>query len=455
MRYVAPLVSWAVSIGLVLVMVNLGRRRAVLLVSEDRLRVEESRPFLRTRRGEWERGQLFAICAGPTLARSHFLELEIYPRGEPPFKLLYTGPAIELEWLADALRRGLGLGTRPAPSGVVRAAFTGSPSPAVPPRDSGQARLADWIGAAFVGIVCLAIVWNVLNGGGWLDHLGWPWPSVLLWAGGNAVVGLAGVALYRAHRRHQVRRLAEASRSMNLAFRPEASREDLGDFFYLRLFRRWSSTRNRMTGIVERIPVDMADYLFSSDYGRVTVLLLPAPASGLPPFELRPRGPIARFFGVGLADDTRTTARPYQGQPRHVRQCVERFRLRYDLRSYYPSEHLEAAAAQAVAAASWAALMGRGQADNILGADRAGAELAIRELFDLQLLHFFADRPGWCSESDGTHLALWRPYGTIRAAQRPRFVAEALEVHRALARAAARAIPKPRQAAQETENRQA
>jgi hypothetical protein len=210
-----------------------------------------------------------------------------------------------------------------------------------------------------------------------------------------------------------------------------------------------------MTGIVDRIPADMSDYQFSGDYGRVTVLLLPAAESGLPPFELRPRGPIARFFGVGLADDTRTTAKPYKGQPRHVRQCIERFRLLYDLRRYFPSDHIEAAADWAAAAAAWAALMGRGHADNILGADRAGAELAIRELVDLQLLHFFADHPGWCIESDGTHLALWRPSGTIRAGQRPRFVAEALEVYRALARAAARATPKPRQAAQETENSQA
>src|SRR5262249_25420763 len=146
--------------------------------------------------------------------------------------------------------------------------------------------------------------------------------------------GFGGVALYRANRRRQVRRLAEASRSMNLAFQPEASREDLGDFFYLRLFRRWSSARNRMTGIVDRIPVDMSDYLSSGGYVRVTCLLVPAPESGLPPFELRPRGPGARFFGVGLADDTSTTARPCEGQPRHVRQCIERFRLRYALRRY-------------------------------------------------------------------------------------------------------------------------
>jgi hypothetical protein len=184
-------------------------------------------------------------------------------------------------------------------------------------------------------------------------------------------------------------------------------------------------------------------------------MLLPAPESGLPPVELRPRGPIDRFFGVGLADDTGTTAKPHKGQPRRVRECIERFRIRYDLHRYCLSDRFEEAAAWAAAAAAWAALRGRGHADNVLGADRAGAELAIRGLFDLQLLHFFADHPGWCVESDGTNLALWRPNRTIRAARRARFVAEVLEVYRALARAGALVAPRPSQGVQETENRQA
>src|SRR5262245_55940350 len=52
-RYMAPLSCWVISVGLVLVMVNLGRRRAALTVSRDRLCVEEIRPFLRTKRGSW------------------------------------------------------------------------------------------------------------------------------------------------------------------------------------------------------------------------------------------------------------------------------------------------------------------------------------------------------------------------------------------------------------------
>jgi hypothetical protein len=271
---------------------------------------------------------------------------------------------------------------------------------------------------------------------------------------------------------------------MNLALQPVASREDLGDFFYLRLFRHWVSASNRMTGIVDGVPVDMADYAFTQTGRgppyRQTVLLLPAPEGGLPPFELRPRGHLDRFFGLGLNDTTGTTVRPYKGQAPLIRKCTEHFRLRYDLRGYYSSDHLEEAAnwaaLKAEGAVLWSLLkatlpgfcqrnsrkakarghyQGTVQADNGLEPNRAGAEAETRRLFNLDLLHFFADHTGWCMESDGTHLALWRPYRTTRAAKRARFVAEALEVYRALARAGALAAPKRSQAVPETENRQA
>jgi hypothetical protein len=459
-RYLAPLVCWLISIGLVLLMVNFGRRRAVLTVSEDRLGVEESRPFCRTRRGGWERAQLFAICAGPT--RGDFRKLEIYPRGEPLFTLLYTGPAMELEWLAGVLRQGLRLGATPTLPREIREGVTSGPLPAVSPPDSD--RRGDWFGAAFVGMVCVTILWNVFNARGFLDHLGLPWSNVFLCAAGGAAIGIGCAALYRADRQHQVRRLVELGRSMNLAFQPVASREALGDFFYLRLFRHWLSASNRMTGIIDGVPVDMLDCTFASHH-RQTVLLLPAPERGLMPFDLRPRDYCEKAFGVGLADETGTTVKPCNGQPRRVRECIERFRLRYDLRRYYLSEHFEDAADWAALTSgvrslrlmiageettAWAALKGRGHADSGLGPDRAGTEEDIRQFFNLDLLDFFARHPGWRIESDGPHLALWRPYRTIRAARRPRFVAEALEVYRALARAAAMMAPGPSQAVQET-----
>jgi hypothetical protein len=39
---------------------------------------------------------------------------------------------------------------------------------------------------------------------------------------------------------------------------------------------------------------------------------------------------------------------------------------------------------------------------------------------------------GWHIECDGRHLALWRSRGFVRAAHRPRLVADALEIYRLL-----------------------
>ncbi|HEV3082306.1 MAG TPA: hypothetical protein VGY66_21155, partial [Gemmataceae bacterium] len=90
-------------------MIHARRRRVVLTVSGSRLRIEEYRPFLQIRQCEWQREQLFAICPGPDS------KLLIFPRGRAPFSLGYTGPGLELEWLADTLRRGLQLGAEPPP----------------------------------------------------------------------------------------------------------------------------------------------------------------------------------------------------------------------------------------------------------------------------------------------------------------------------------------------------
>jgi len=43
----------------------------------------------------------------------------------------------------------------------------------------------------------------------------------------------------------------------------------------------------------------------------------------------------------------------------------------------------------------------------------------------------------YLNRSDGAHLALWRPRRLSRAAQRAGFVADALQIYRALARTAA------------------
>jgi hypothetical protein len=378
--------------------------------------------------------------------------------------LLYTGPAVELEWLAGVLRQGLGLSIPGAPAGAGIGAVARGPLPAARRHDAAEPRQGLWLFAALLGAVCGDVAWIAFHVRDLMAGPVWLLFYIVPWVASGAALGIGCAALYRAHQWREVRRLGAVSRPMNLALQPVASREDLGDFFYLRLFRHWSSARNRLTGIIDGVPVDMLDCTIRSH--SETVLLLPTPEWGVLPFDLRPRDYLEMFFGVGLADETGTMVKPEKGQPRRVRECIERFRLQYEVRRYYLSEHFEEAADWAALKSSIGALFrsalrpkhfeeaaasaALNNADSGLGPDRAGTEEDIRQFFNLDLLVFFADHPGWHIETDGQHLALWRPYRTIRAARRPCFVAEALKVYRALARAAAIMAPRSSQAVQET-----
>jgi hypothetical protein len=449
-RYVPPVLVSLVSILLVLAMVNRGWRRAVVAVVGGKLRVEGAQPFFGTKRGEWERSQLFAICAGPDCL------LEIYPRSRPPFTLFYPGPGLELEWLADVLRRGLQLDTRPTPRAtageavVVGPAGAGGPAdwvvPGAEPDDNWM-----WISAGCVGVLLVTILWWVFAIGSSLMHLPWPLSSIWAYAVAGAAVGISCALLYRGSRRRYVRQLPEISRSMDFAFQPAMSREDIGDFFDLRLFRGGrSSARNRMTGMADGLPVDMFDYTFSVGSGRSqrtyrqTVMLLPAPEEGLPAFELRPQhGDWLVSGAISFVPDhldygqlrKRLGKQGYQlflrehARSRPTRECIERFSRHYAVRRYYLSEYFEQAAV-------WKFT---GEAGTGLGPDRAGREEDIRTLFTLNVLRYFADHPGWRIESDGRHLALWRSRRFLSAAKRPRFVAEALEVYRVFTHAGNRA----------------
>jgi hypothetical protein len=459
-RYLPPVITSLVTIILVLAMVNLGRRRAVLCVVGGKLWVEGTQPFFATKRGEWERSQLFAICAGPDC------KLEIYPRDRPPFALFYAGTGLELEWLADVLRRGLQLDARPTARATAGAAVTARPSgtvvwadwagAAVTARPSGAVDGADWvvpsaeeadnwIVAGCTGALLATLVsWVFALSLSRMD-LDWSWSSMWPYPVCGAAVGISGALVYRGFRRRYTRRLAEISRSMNFAFQPTMSREDIGDFFYLRLFRGSdSSARYRMTGRAQGLPVDMFDYTCVFGEGRSrhtyrqTVMLLPAPEEGLPAFELRPRHGHWLF-----GDDIRFVQRvDYRGlrkrlgkqgyqlflrQHARTRPTIERFSRHYAMRRYYSSEYFERAA------------LGKftGQADTGLPPDRAGKEEDIRALFTLDVLRYLADHRGWRIESDGRNLALWRSRRFLRAARRPCFVDEALEVYRVLRQACA------------------
>src|SRR5438270_673109 len=80
-----------------------------------------------------------------------------------------------------------------------------------------------------------------------------------------------------------------------------------------------------------------------------------------------------------------------------------------------------------------------GEEEPAAGTKLAQGEEAIREVFTLDVLRFFAGHPSWHVESDGKHLALWRRSTILRAADRPGFLEDSLEVRRALTHPAARA----------------
>jgi hypothetical protein len=68
-------------------------------------------------------------------------------------------------------------------------------------------------------------------------------------------------------------------------------------------------------------------------------------------------------------------------------------------------------------------------------------EAALRRLFSLEMLGFFADHPGWCVQGGGRCLALWRPRKIIAPANRPGLLEEALAIRAALVKPAQGSAP--------------
>lgn len=458
-RFIIMLWLPVIILGL-LTLIHARRRRVVLTVSGSRLRIEEYRPFLQIRQCEWQREQLFAICPGPDS------KLLIFPRGRAPFSLGYTGPGLELEWLADTLRRGLQLGAEPPPPAepqegtAVEWPRDVAPTiwaPKVWAASEGAVAWDMWAGTALkftgVAVFLLLLVGSAIS----LQFITLPWPALKAYrvpiGAALALIdaGIIGFLLHRVSERRYVEQLAEVSWSMNFDFQPTMMREEIGDYFSLRLFAvEKSAARYRMAGTVDGLFVDIFDYAFtvgsdrSAQTYQQTVMLLPAPDSGVPALELRarrsgelfvspeigfvPKSPnfplLRRKLGKeGYARWLRDYARS-----RPTRESIQRFARRYAVRRYFRSAHLERAAGTSTQ-----------EADTGLPPDRAGTEEDIRALFNIERICYFANHPGWNIESDGRHLALWRSKRLVAAAKRPRFVSEALEVYRLLTEADAKA----------------
>jgi hypothetical protein len=292
--------------------------------------------------------------------------------------------------------------------------------------------LPSWFGAAIAGaVVAIALYFfisffAIINGAGLLKRLPWPWSEYYSWGLVGGVCGAAGNLLTtRRHRSHALELIAAAER-MGLDYSPKVSRADLGAASQLRLFADWDSATNRLAGQVDGIPIQMLDYTYAekgdegSTYYTQTVVVLPG-ADHLPAFELRPRHLGMRMLGVlGIPGITFDSA---QVDPETAR-AVEQFQ-----RHYYLSLGLDKELKK----------LGEQIKDLPATDSTSQAEETVRRLFAVEVLEFFAEHPGWYVESAGHHLALWRRKTIVPGAERPRFLAEALEVRRSLVEARPRA----------------
>jgi hypothetical protein len=212
----------------------------------------------------------------------------------------------------------------------------------------------------------------------------------------------------------------------NLEFRfwTEASAQDFSEWQALPVFQQWSGARNRMSGTVLGLPVEMVDYTYvvrssegDSSHDQ-TLALFSVDDTELPAFELRPRTLGIRMMSLIGAEGIVFSAEDVSARDEQV---IERFNKNYHL-----SSGLEAEAAKLVRRESPAS---------------ADADAAIRRLFSLDVLAFFADHSAWCVQGIGRRLAVWQTNKIVAPADRPRFLAEAFAIRAALVDSAQGAVP--------------
>jgi hypothetical protein len=286
-------------------------------------------------------------------------------------------------------------------------------------------RSCHWIGAG-IGMAIVTAVWWlivnnfwVVNGVGVLQQLGWPFSSVYVCSAAGAALGIVGEVVRARREGHHTRQLAELAESLGFTLAAEVSVQDLSEWRALPVFQKWAGARNRMSGTVSGLSVEMVDYTYKvrgdegNSYHDQTVVLLLVDDQDLPAFELQPRTLALQIVGLMGVEGIVFSS---QGVPAVDAEVIARFGKHYHL-----STGLEAEAAKLVAPASAAA---------------ADQDAALRRLFSLEVLSLLADHPGWSVQGVGRHLALWRPGKIVAPASRPGFLEEALAIRAALVKSA-------------------
>jgi hypothetical protein len=274
------------------------------------------------------------------------------------------------------------------------------------------------ISGAVVGVVFFFVLNNfvVINGAGLLKRQGPPWSEFYFWGLTGALIGGGGALLTGFQSRIHSREIAEAALLMDMDYRAEVSRAELGEAGQLPVFAKWYGAAHRLVGQKHGIPVQMLDYTYiekgdeDSSFFAQTVVLLPA-AGHVPAFELRPRHIGIRMLGMLGLKGIRLDAQ--QADP-EAALVIEEFNRHYHL-SLGMDKELQK--------------LGEQIKDLEVADATVQAEEAVRRLFTLDLLEFFAQHPGWYLECNGKYLALWRRKTIVSGRDRPEFLAGALEVH--------------------------
>jgi len=104
--------------GVLALAARLGRRRATIQATSDRLRIAYV-GFFRSHTMEWSRDGLAAICVGPSgveVNHKPVMELQIHPLAGRKFGFLADRDVAELQWIAAVLRQALGVSPKPPPT---------------------------------------------------------------------------------------------------------------------------------------------------------------------------------------------------------------------------------------------------------------------------------------------------------------------------------------------------
>ena len=122
--------------------------------------------------------------------------------------------------------------------------------------------------AAVIGAAVAAGLWwavdllGMVNDVGLLERQPWPLSDVVICSGAGAACGVMIVLFRYWRRRRHATELADLAGTMGLEFHAEVARSDVEAFTALRVIQKFWAGRNRLSGVVNGVPIEMIDYTY-------------------------------------------------------------------------------------------------------------------------------------------------------------------------------------------------